>query len=258
MKNGMNGVMRRILAGTLSAAMIMAAAPMSVWAEELLIDTGLSDELTSEPLYDVIDEDVTSGFILSEDEQEAVVGDPAYTTDDENIELLGTPGSGSGTETDPWLIDLNTPYDAAAKDGFFLFEIVERGYIEPDAAVVNSRSSKNNISIYSDNVSETSLIYQSEGKTDSTFSNPERIGVAPGRYILKFHMGAADGYSVRVDFTPTDRYEEELDSEARPKHIKADGKTYYGATTPYHDIDIFDYYCFTIDKKSKVTFNGKS
>ncbi len=253
----MRKVINRILAGTLSAAMIIGTAPMAVFAEELLTDAGLSDELTAEPLYDVIDADGASELYLPEDGEEAV-NDYYETGDDEDIELLNLPGSGSGTETDPWLIDLNTPYDAAVKDGFFSFNIEESGYIEPDAAVVNSRSTKNNISIYSGNVSDTSIIYKSQGKTDSTFSNPERIGVAPGRYILKFHMGAADGYSVKVDFTPTDRYEEELDSMERPKHIKADGKTYYGATTPKDEVDIYDYYCFTLDKKSKVTFKGKS
>lgn len=174
---------------------------------------------------------------------------------------VSAPTSGSGSVLDPWVIELNTQIDGVTNDSksadhYYTFETTEAGYITPYGLRTGSDGTTwNNIYIYKDEVSQANFIYQQTLSSES-FTSEGKVGLRPGKYIIYARMHECTNYSLFIKFTPSNFYEEEIDSPTTPKKITS-GELYYGQTSNYYG-DEADYYYFTLDSGSKVTVSGKA
>lgn len=250
----MNKIMRGFPAGLLCAVLLIVNISSTVMAAEFSVSD--SQALTETP---AMEEAVLTDEIYDIDSE---IVDEALSSDTGSVEPEGAaPTTGSGTNADPYLIDLNTLYSdsiSGAKSVYFCFTIENTGLLNPYASVTGCTGTSSNwFKIYKDSYVESSHIYESSSVKKSDLEKKEWIGLAPGKYILEFHLGEANSYSIKLDFTKSERYEEELDAPNKPKLIKTDGDFYYGNTSPGGN-DPQDYYYFTLNKKSNISLYAKS
>nr|MCR5403544.1 Ig-like domain-containing protein [Butyrivibrio sp.] len=166
---------------------------------------------------------------------------------------------GSGTITDPWTISINELVSGAVgstTDFYYEFEVSQKGCLDLYAAVKGCTGTTwNQATIYQGEIVEGNEIIKDEFFQTDTLEKFYRRGIVPGKYYLYLSMRQATEYQFKIVFTPSDRYEEEIDSAVRPKQINTDGQFYYGLCGWFNYTDT-DYYSFSVPKKSTVTIKG--
>jgi len=197
----------------------------------------------------------------------SIYAEESMELDDYSIqEVETTTLQGLGTIDDPWKIETDTVITGTTAHGtaepsewddyYFCFDVGDKGCMKPYASVVNPyHTTWNSLMIYSEEVKDSNLLFENSNFADS-FEDIGETGIVSGKYIAKFSMRNCVSYKLKISFEKNDRYEEEIDSQIRPKKIKTDREFYYGETT--HDYDAHDYYYFELDKKSKLTIFFKA
>ena len=256
-----------MITGVLSFSLLIT--PLGAYADEIAFDrtepteevsedTIATDEYNAEYAEpDAISDDITPDTSTSEIEvlQETETEEDVVSNDAANV--MG----GSGTIDDPWTISTNeliTGSVGSTKNFYYQFVLDQKGYIDIYGSVEGCTGTTwNQLFLYQESIKDDNLIVSGAViKSKELKLLTAGRGLIPGKYIIYMRMNQSTAYNFKVNFTPSERYEEEVDSPVRPKNIYTDGQYYYG-TCGWINFTDTDYYCFTLPQKSTVVINAQ-